>query len=251
MKILSLIWRSLALMFKGVAFLCSLCILGFLAFYHFFCVRTGLINNKTLNSVVYFTSLPCLFISFYFWWDTAAVFWQIMVFFLKILFLFALFRGFLRISLSKFPFVTRNLIALIFAFSLLNTSANLAQIQQTLENISFFLLKPIMLVIFLGIGGFFIVNNLILYLGKLELQKATPKTTPAVASSSSASLFEQSSNEENICVVCEENLIDCVFKPCGHLVCCHTCADWCAEDKHHECPMCRKRIEGVMKIFRR
>lgn len=46
------------------------------------------------------------------------------------------------------------------------------------------------------------------------------------------------------CKICFENDIGCVFKDCGHLSVCMGCAS-----SLRECPMCRKEIKGLMRIF--
>eukprot|EP00924_Labyrinthula_sp_SR-Ha-C_P007235 maker-scaffold_8-snap-gene-13.51-mRNA-1 protein AED:0.00 eAED:0.00 QI:112/1/1/1/1/1/2/94/520 len=47
------------------------------------------------------------------------------------------------------------------------------------------------------------------------------------------------------CVVCFDAIVDCVIVPCGHMSCCETCAK-----KFEECPVCRQKVENVIKTFR-
>jgi len=46
------------------------------------------------------------------------------------------------------------------------------------------------------------------------------------------------------CNICMENPINSAISPCGHSVCCDTCAK-----KLQTCPMCRGRIGHVLKIY--
>ncbi|CAN0892646.1 E3 ubiquitin-protein ligase SP1 [Linum grandiflorum] len=49
----------------------------------------------------------------------------------------------------------------------------------------------------------------------------------------------------DICVICLENEYNAVFLPCGHMCCCTTCCSQLSS-----CPLCRRRIEKVVKTFR-
>ncbi|XP_074559238.1 E3 ubiquitin-protein ligase SP1-like, partial [Curcuma longa] len=49
----------------------------------------------------------------------------------------------------------------------------------------------------------------------------------------------------DICVICLEQEYNAVFVPCGHMCCCTTCSVHLMS-----CPLCRKRIDQVVKTFR-
>ncbi|KAL9672557.1 hypothetical protein QQ045_028808 [Rhodiola kirilowii] len=49
----------------------------------------------------------------------------------------------------------------------------------------------------------------------------------------------------SLCVICLEQEYNAVFVPCGHMCCCTNC---CTHLTH--CPLCRRRIEQVVKTFR-
>lgn len=49
----------------------------------------------------------------------------------------------------------------------------------------------------------------------------------------------------DICVICLEQEYNAVFVPCGHMCCCITCSSHLTN-----CPLCRRRIEQVVKTFR-
>ena len=46
------------------------------------------------------------------------------------------------------------------------------------------------------------------------------------------------------CKICLDAKIESLFLPCRHLVCCDNCANMV-----RECPFCRARIEGVVKVY--
>ncbi len=49
------------------------------------------------------------------------------------------------------------------------------------------------------------------------------------------------------CVVCLDVESNAVFVPCGHICMCMECID---TNKTKECPICRKAITQVVKIFK-
>ncbi|XP_072960195.1 E3 ubiquitin-protein ligase SP1-like [Typha angustifolia] len=49
----------------------------------------------------------------------------------------------------------------------------------------------------------------------------------------------------DICVICLEQEYNAVFVPCGHMCCCTTCSSHLTQ-----CPLCRRRIDQVVKTFR-
>jgi hypothetical protein len=46
------------------------------------------------------------------------------------------------------------------------------------------------------------------------------------------------------CQICVDNPTNSVFAPCGHVVCCHSCASAC-----DRCPICRGSISQVIRTF--
>uniref|UniRef100_A0A0G4GME0 RING-type domain-containing protein n=1 Tax=Chromera velia CCMP2878 TaxID=1169474 RepID=A0A0G4GME0_9ALVE len=48
------------------------------------------------------------------------------------------------------------------------------------------------------------------------------------------------------CVICLTRRDDVAFDPCGHVCCCHQCAESLAQKL---CPICRKPIEKMLRIF--
>ncbi|XP_048236156.1 E3 ubiquitin-protein ligase SP1 isoform X3 [Ricinus communis] len=49
----------------------------------------------------------------------------------------------------------------------------------------------------------------------------------------------------DLCVICLEQEYNAVFLPCGHMCCCTACSSHLTN-----CPLCRRRIEQVVKTFR-
>lgn len=48
------------------------------------------------------------------------------------------------------------------------------------------------------------------------------------------------------CMICEKDVNDCIFFPCMHLCCCHECYNI---KKLNECPICKKKITNVIRIY--
>ncbi|KAM1695079.1 hypothetical protein ACFXTN_026759 [Malus domestica] len=57
-----------------------------------------------------------------------------------------------------------------------------------------------------------------------------------------------SDNTGRLCVICFDGPRDCFFLPCGHCAACFTCGTRIAEEAG-TCPICRRRMKKVRKIF--
>lgn len=55
--------------------------------------------------------------------------------------------------------------------------------------------------------------------------------------------------DEKICVICYEYQRNCFFVPCGHCATCYACAQRILEGESKTCPVCRRLIRKVRKIF--
>ncbi|KAF9665607.1 hypothetical protein SADUNF_Sadunf16G0140600 [Salix dunnii] len=55
-------------------------------------------------------------------------------------------------------------------------------------------------------------------------------------------------NLRRLCVICFDALRDCFFLPCGHCAACFTCGTRIAEEVG-ACPICRRSLKKVRKIF--
>ncbi|XP_016101204.1 E3 ubiquitin-protein ligase rififylin isoform X1 [Sinocyclocheilus grahami] len=51
--------------------------------------------------------------------------------------------------------------------------------------------------------------------------------------------------EENLCKICMDSPIDCVFLECGHMVTCTKCGK-----RMNECPICRQYVVRAVHVFR-
>ncbi|XP_022732344.1 uncharacterized protein LOC111286575 [Durio zibethinus] len=58
----------------------------------------------------------------------------------------------------------------------------------------------------------------------------------------------ESNNLPRFCVICFDAPSDCFFLPCGHCATCFTCGTRIAEDAG-TCPICRRKMKKVRKIF--
>ena len=50
--------------------------------------------------------------------------------------------------------------------------------------------------------------------------------------------------EQRTCKICMDEEVCVVFVPCGHLVCCATCAPPLSK-----CPICRSTIRGTVRTY--
>jgi ankyrin repeat protein len=55
---------------------------------------------------------------------------------------------------------------------------------------------------------------------------------------------EAPSNPVVLCIVCLDGTIDCVFTPCGHMICCRQCGN-----RLQHCPYCRSRVQALVGVF--
>ncbi|KAI3835894.1 hypothetical protein MKX03_035160 [Papaver bracteatum] len=55
-------------------------------------------------------------------------------------------------------------------------------------------------------------------------------------------------NSQRLCVICFDAPRDCFFLPCGHCATCFTCGTRIAEEAG-TCPICRRKMKKVKKIF--
>ncbi|KAJ9655456.1 hypothetical protein H2198_005642 [Neophaeococcomyces mojaviensis] len=61
--------------------------------------------------------------------------------------------------------------------------------------------------------------------------------------------WEVADQQAALCQVCYFEEVDALFYKCGHVVACFSCAKQCASDSAG-CPVCRKPIEAVVKMYR-
>ncbi|XP_043724047.1 E3 ubiquitin-protein ligase APD2 isoform X3 [Telopea speciosissima] len=59
---------------------------------------------------------------------------------------------------------------------------------------------------------------------------------------------DNSNNPRRFCAICFDSPRDCFFLPCGHCAACFTCGTRIAEEAGM-CPICRRKMKKVRKIF--
>ncbi|CAM8930322.1 unnamed protein product [Rhodiola kirilowii] len=107
-------------------------------------------------------------------------------------------------------------------------------------------------------GFYLIAKSAIQYI--LERRRRGEYQRRVIAAAAAKKLGQESGDEQleigsdasrkehvmpSLCVICLEQEYNAVFVPCGHMCCCTTC---CTHLTH--CPLCRRRIEQVVKTFR-
>ncbi|KAH9623322.1 hypothetical protein KSS87_010840 [Heliosperma pusillum] len=74
------------------------------------------------------------------------------------------------------------------------------------------------------------------------------KNTEGGPEGKSTKVGGSNSKNSHLCAICFDAPKDCFFVPCGHSAACFTCASRIAEEAGI-CPICRRRIKQVRKIF--
>ncbi|XP_059623955.1 E3 ubiquitin-protein ligase APD2-like isoform X2 [Cornus florida] len=64
------------------------------------------------------------------------------------------------------------------------------------------------------------------------------------SSSSSNDLYDG-----KICIICYDEERNCFFVPCGHCATCYICAQRIIDEEIKTCPVCRRFIRKVRKMF--
>jgi hypothetical protein len=59
----------------------------------------------------------------------------------------------------------------------------------------------------------------------------------------------EKNKEEKLCIICEENIINVVFVPCGHQIMCFSCSEQQEKIGDKRCPNCRAEISMRIKTF--
>lgn len=89
-----------------------------------------------------------------------------------------------------------------------------------------------------GQGKMTYAKNKNVYIGGFKKRKRFGKGTME---------FQVADEQEQFCHICWENEIDAIFLPCGHLSACEECA---RQMHNHDCPVCRKMVKQVVKIWK-
>ncbi|GMI68051.1 hypothetical protein like AT4G24204 [Hibiscus trionum] len=55
--------------------------------------------------------------------------------------------------------------------------------------------------------------------------------------------------DARICIICYDEQRNCFFVPCGHSATCYDCAQRIYEEENKVCPVCRRIIGKIRKLF--
>ncbi|KAL4376311.1 hypothetical protein GQ457_02G015030 [Hibiscus cannabinus] len=55
--------------------------------------------------------------------------------------------------------------------------------------------------------------------------------------------------DARICIICYDEQRNCFFVPCGHCATCYDCAQRIYEEENKVCPVCRRIIGKIRKLF--
>ncbi|KAM0827116.1 hypothetical protein ACQ4PT_068408 [Festuca glaucescens] len=110
-------------------------------------------------------------------------------------------------------------------------------------------------------GGYFVLNDVLSYI------RAEPEIPSVKERMGALQRFHQRDNEDNtvengsaddapgemgdgqLCVICFKNRRNAAFVPCGHLVCCCNCAKRVELKDEPSCPVCRRDIQYVLRVY--
>lgn len=98
-----------------------------------------------------------------------------------------------------------------------------------------------------GYLGFY--NRITMDTGMIVLYPAElppiPSASPNLLSVSHLSALEETTDEENQCILCLRYRVNVSFSPCEHQVCCSDCY---SKMSKNECPICRAKIVRVTNV---
>lgn len=85
--------------------------------------------------------------------------------------------------------------------------------------------------------------------------RSTPRPSASASNTSTTTAPSTppiGSFDAGVCVICFDEKRDVVFKPCGHIVTCHSCAGQLRSSGRpfcKRCPICKREIDEFFKIF--
>ncbi|KAJ1667378.1 hypothetical protein IW140_000909 [Coemansia sp. RSA 1813] len=82
---------------------------------------------------------------------------------------------------------------------------------------------------------------------KLEMERETATVASASGDDNGDST---DGNDKDVCKICWDASINCVFLNCGHMCTCLECGNKIVESDRRECPICRGHIAKVVHVFR-
>lgn len=56
-------------------------------------------------------------------------------------------------------------------------------------------------------------------------------------------------DDQQTCRVCFDKPRQCAIRPCGHVTMCELCFHRMVLEGHDQCPMCRRHMEGYLRVY--
>ncbi|XP_042972988.1 E3 ubiquitin-protein ligase APD2-like [Carya illinoinensis] len=82
-----------------------------------------------------------------------------------------------------------------------------------------------------------------------DLESGICKDNGVNGSCSHSSSQEEDLYDKKVCVICYDEQRNCFFVPCGHCATCYVCAQRIFNGENKTCPVCRRFIGKVRKLF--
>ena len=82
-------------------------------------------------------------------------------------------------------------------------------------------------------------------MGSLGPSVAVPATPVLCCLSDGERLQLQDEEDDSLCRICMDAVIDCVLLECGHMVTCTKCGK-----RMSECPICRQYVVRAVHVFK-
>lgn len=82
------------------------------------------------------------------------------------------------------------------------------------------------------------------------LASGTTPSSPFPSHPESPTFTSCSSSWSDECTICYENVVDAVLYACGHMCLCYTCGLKLKKMANACCPICRRTIKDIIKIYR-
>lgn len=82
------------------------------------------------------------------------------------------------------------------------------------------------------------------------LAAGTTPSSPFPSHPESPTFTSCSSSWSDECTICYENVVDTVLYACGHMCLCYTCGLKLKKMANACCPICRRTIKDIIKIYR-
>ncbi|KAK6914688.1 hypothetical protein RJ641_019805 [Dillenia turbinata] len=104
----------------------------------------------------------------------------------------------------------------------------------------------------IGILGYAVLRNWSKW-KECRLRRQARRASLAAENEAAAQLGAEEETETvpdgELCVICLMRRRCCAFIPCGHLVCCQSCAFSVEVERTPKCPVCRQPVRNSMRIY--